>query len=123
MISGSRLQTVELCAADEVPPGSMKVVPHGKYGVGVFNIGGVFYALLNYCPHQGAPVCLGSVSGSNEYDADEDGYVRVLKGRVLRCPWHQWEFDITTGNSLAKPARRVKTYPARVENGKVVAEL
>jgi 3-phenylpropionate/trans-cinnamate dioxygenase ferredoxin subunit len=40
-----------------------------------------------------------------------------MEGRVLRCPWHAWEFDITTGKSLFAPeACRVKSYEVAVES-------
>ena len=44
----------------------------------------------------------------------------VMEGRVLRCPWHQWEFDITTGRTLARPERRIRTYPVHISDGHVV---
>ena len=37
-------------------------------------------------------------------------------GEIVRCPWHGWEFDITTGRSVFNPHRmRVKTYDVAVE--------
>ncbi|MGN6564337.1 MAG: Rieske (2Fe-2S) protein, partial [Thermomicrobiales bacterium] len=36
------------------------------------------------------------------------------------CPWHLWEFDITTGHCLVDPKMRVKTYPVTIEEGMVV---
>jgi nitrite reductase/ring-hydroxylating ferredoxin subunit len=34
----------------------------------------------------------------------------------VRCPWHGWEFDITTGQSVFNPHKmRVKTYAVTVE--------
>jgi len=35
-------------------------------------------------------------------------------GEVLRCPWHQWTFDIATGQCLVDETLRVATYPVRV---------
>jgi nitrite reductase/ring-hydroxylating ferredoxin subunit len=105
---------------EEIPPGSMKLVPVGNFGVGVYNIDGQFHAVANYCPHEGAPICKGRIHGTNLFDEESQEYVRVLEGRVLRCPWHQWEFDLTTGRSIAKPERRIKTYDVEVDDGKVV---
>jgi nitrite reductase/ring-hydroxylating ferredoxin subunit len=48
---------------------------------------------------------------------------RVRDGEILRCPWHGWEFEIATGKTVTKPVVRVKTFPARVEDGRVVVEL
>ena len=41
------------------------------------------------------------------------------QGRIARCPWHQWEFDITTGVNLADPQKRVRTYEVDVTDGQV----
>ena len=46
--------------------------------------------------------------------------VAVVKdGQIVRCPWHNWEFDVTTGQNLADPKRRVRTYDVDVDDGKV----
>ena len=43
-------------------------------------------------------------------------YVWARDGEILRCPWHGWEFDITTGRSVFNPhAVRVKMYEVTVE--------
>jgi nitrite reductase/ring-hydroxylating ferredoxin subunit len=109
-----------VCAVDELPPGSMKLVPAGKFGVGVYNIGGQFYAIANYCSHEGAPLCTGYVGGTNVHDPNRPGQLAFVKaGRIVRCPWHQWEFDITTGQTLADPDRRIRTYRVDVTDGEV----
>ena len=48
----------------EIPPGARKIVAVEGLSIGVFNVHGTFYALKNRCPHQGAPLCLGSVKGT-----------------------------------------------------------
>ena len=46
-----------------------------------------------------------------------------LEGRVLRGPWHGWEFDLESGRSLFKPRPgRVKVYVVTVDDGYVVVE-
>lgn len=110
-----------VCDASELPPGARKIVPVGKFGVGVYNLDGELFALTNYCPHEGAPLCLGRIQGTNVADAeDPHRTVRVLEGRVLRCPWHGWEFDITTGRALADSRKGIRCYGVRVESGKVI---
>ena len=114
-----------VCAASELAPGQKRVVTDPETGVslGVFNIGGEFFALRNVCPHQGAPLCLGSVHGTHRPSP-----VFVLRpdlqGRVLRCPWHGWEFDIVTGKALYDATSRVATYVCEVsDDGDVVVLL
>jgi 3-phenylpropionate/trans-cinnamate dioxygenase ferredoxin subunit len=113
---------------DEIPPGGRKVVQVAGRSVGVFNVGGEFFALLNRCPHQGGPLCLGNTHGFlrsaavGEYD-----YSRA--GEVVRCPWHGWEYDLRTGQSWFDPGsvvvRRydVSVAPgAQLQKGPYVAE-
>ncbi|OBI15841.1 Rieske (2Fe-2S) protein [Mycobacterium sp. E2497] len=109
-----------VCSLDDLPPGGMKLVDVGKFGVGVYNVRGGLYAIVNYCSHEGAPLCLGLLGGTNEFAPDEPGGLRrVRDGQIVRCPWHNWEFDITTGQNLADPTRRVRTYPVDVTDGEV----
>ncbi|MGH7071342.1 MAG: Rieske (2Fe-2S) protein [Acetobacteraceae bacterium] len=101
----------------EIPPGERKLVSIGGRSIGIFNLGGAFYALLNRCPHQGGSLCLGEQVGL--VLSDEPGrYLYSRPGEMLRCPWHGWEFDIRTGQSWCDPKRtRVKSYPVGVEAG------
>jgi nitrite reductase/ring-hydroxylating ferredoxin subunit len=109
-----------VCGIEDLPPGTMKLVPVGKFGVGVYNVGGSVYAIANYCAHEGAPLCAGFVGGTNEFAPNApDQLRRVREGRILRCPWHNWEFDITTGRNVADPRKRVRTYEVEVTDGEV----
>jgi nitrite reductase/ring-hydroxylating ferredoxin subunit len=106
---------------DELPPGSVKIVPEGKFGIGVFNVNGEYYALTNYCPHRGAPLCRGVVTGMTEATRPyETAWVR--EGEILRCPWHGWEFTIKDGRTVTAPVKQVKTYPVIVEGDTVLLE-
>ncbi len=51
-----------VATVDEIPPGTHKLVPIGRHGVGVYNVNGTFYAIANYCPARGRPVVLGSAA-------------------------------------------------------------
>jgi nitrite reductase/ring-hydroxylating ferredoxin subunit len=111
---------------EEIPPGERKlIVPfRGRAGIGVFNVNGAYHALRNLCPHKLGPLCVGRVSGRPEASAPPSAYAGELEiardGEVIRCPWHLWEFDITTGQCLVDPQMRVKTYPVSIEDGEVV---
>ena len=109
-----------VCSLDELPPGGMKLVDVGKFGVGVYNVHGALYAIVNYCSHEGAPLCLGLIGGTNESAPESpDRMRRVRDGQIVRCPWHNWEFDVTTGQNVADPRRRVRTYEVDVSDGEV----
>lgn len=110
-----------VCREEDLPPGAMVLAPIGKFGVGVYNIAGNLYALTNYCPHMGGPLCLGPIRGTTVARADAPGEVGyVLEDRVVRCPWHLWEFNITTGKTIAQPQKGIRTYPVRVDGGEVI---
>ena len=101
----------------ELTPGSRKIVAVGEGGrsVGVFNVHGQYHALLNRCPHQAAPLCRGAIKGMAMPSAPGE-YVWDREGEILRCPWHGWEFDLTTGRSIFNPHKlRVRTYEVTVE--------
>ena len=90
----------------EISPGRPKVIREGDLQIAVFNLGGVFYAIDNICPHSGGPLAKG-----------------VLQGEVLECPWHGWQFNIKTGLSPIIPEACVKTYPIHVKRGQVLIDL
>lgn len=100
---------------DEIPPGERKIVEVAGRTIGVFNVGGEFYALRNTCPHQGGPLCQGRVSGFLMARVPGE-YSYTRRGEIVRCPWHGWEFDIKTGQSWFDPVQtRVRAYPVTVE--------
>jgi 3-phenylpropionate/trans-cinnamate dioxygenase ferredoxin subunit len=101
---------------DEIGPGQRKIIEVEGVSLGVFNVGGTFYALRNRCPHQGAPLCRGSLKGTALPSVPGE-YVWAREGEILRCPWHGWEFDVTNGRSLFNPHRvRVRAYEVTVES-------
>ncbi len=105
-----------VCHIDELPPGARKIVEVGSRSIGVFNIEGSFYALRNQCPHQLAPLCQGAIV-SKALPSRPREYVYEKSKEIIRCPWHGWEFDIKTGQSVFNPHRlRVKSYEVRVES-------
>lgn len=101
----------------EIPPGERKIVEVAGRSIGVFNIGGEFYALRNQCPHAGGPLCRGVLSGFIQSKVPGE-YAYVRRGEILRCPWHQWEFDVKTGQSWFDPSKmRVRAYEVSIESG------
>jgi nitrite reductase/ring-hydroxylating ferredoxin subunit len=102
---------------DEIPSGGRKILEVAGRSIGVFNVGGEYFALLNRCPHQGGPLCEGHTLGFLRSDTPGD-YQYSRPGEILRCPWHGWEFDVRTGQSWFDPGRvRVRRYEVAVEPG------
>jgi 3-phenylpropionate/trans-cinnamate dioxygenase ferredoxin subunit len=109
-------------AAADMPPGERRVIEVQGRSIGLFNVGGRFYALHNGCPHRGGPLCEGRVGGTT-LPGHGHAFAWGHEGRILRCAWHGWEFDITTGRALVDPAVRARSYPVAVEDGDLVITL
>jgi nitrite reductase/ring-hydroxylating ferredoxin subunit len=88
----------------------------------VFHVNGEFFALLNRCPHEGAP--LDKAACIARLTSPEPGvYQRSRVGELLRCPWHGWEFDMRNGQSWFDPKRvKVRSYPVVIEDGETLAK-
>lgn len=99
---------------DEIPPGERRIVEANGREIGVFNIGGRFYAMLNRCPHLGAPLCEGGVV--NQIESSVPGDVRLDEDRTfVTCPFHNWEFDVETGQSYWNPKLRARPFAVALE--------
>jgi 3-phenylpropionate/trans-cinnamate dioxygenase ferredoxin subunit len=104
--------------ASEIPPGGRKIVEVEGRSIGVFNVHGAFVAVLNVCPHELAPVCLGAVRGTALASMPGE-YCWGREGEILACPWHGWEFDLLTGRALADKRKRLRRYPVVVREDTV----
>jgi 3-phenylpropionate/trans-cinnamate dioxygenase ferredoxin subunit len=101
---------IEVALAEELPPGSMRLVPVGARTIGVFNCAGTYYAIEDRCSHDDGPLCEG--------DWEPELCVVV-------CPRHGARFDLQTGIPMTLPAfESVPTYPVSVRaDGLVVVEV
>lgn len=106
----------------EIQDGGCKLVTVQGREIGVFFVNGEYFALINRCPHEGAPLCTGVLVGLAL--SDRPGRFRLTrKGEMLRCPWHGWEFDLRTGQSWCDPESvRARSYKVTVEPGETLAK-
>jgi nitrite reductase (NADH) small subunit len=114
-------QALPVAQLDELPIGGRKLVEVNGKSVGLFNVKGRLIAVLNVCPHELAPVCRGRVSGTT-LPSPPGEYIWGREGEILACPWHGWEFDLTTGQALADK-RRLRLYPVTVQDNTVYITL
>ncbi len=115
-----RTREIVVGRADEIPVGGRKIVQIDRLSIGVFHLADGFHAIRNYCPHQGAELCKGSVHATHRPGPTGE-FTPGLEGRVLRCPWHGWEFDIVTGKGLYDARSRVSVYEVKTnEAGELV---
>lgn len=109
-------------AVEDLPEGTSVIVQVQGRSIGVYNVKGEYYAIHNYCPHQGAQLCKGPVCGTTLQSPVYE-YIYGRDQEILRCPWHGWEFDLKTGKSLFGGRVRARIYPVRVVDGKVCIVL
>ena len=75
---------------------------------------GHWYGLKNTCPHQGGPICMGEVKGTF-LPSPPGEYVYGYEYRLIKCPYHGYEFDLETGKPLFTPGDdRVVRYDVKV---------
>ncbi len=97
---------VTVARVDDVAPGQSRLVTVNGRMVGLFNVGGTFHAIDNVCLHRGGPLHEGG-----------------LGGRIVTCPWHGWQYDVTTGTLVQDPAVGVTKHATRIVGSDVQIRL
>ena len=90
----------------DIPPGTGRTVEINGVWIALFNVDGTFYAIDNACPHAGGPLGEGRLCGT-----------------VVACPWHGWEFNITTGRREDNPDFEVACCEVRIEGESIQIAL
>jgi nitrite reductase (NADH) small subunit len=90
---------------DEVPPGTIREFQLDGRTVALANVEGELYAIDNTCLHRGGPL------GQGE-----------LQGKVVTCPWHGWQYDVTTGKVTVNPAVGVATYVVEIRGDDIFVD-
>lgn len=111
-----------VATVDEIPVGARKIVQINQLSIGIFNVKGTYRALLNYCPHNGAELCKGRIHGTN-LESDVYEFIYGKDQEIIRCPWHGWEFDMITGESMFDDRVKAKTYEVRVVDGRIAVVI
>lgn len=115
-------KTVTAGRLDELAVGKFKVMELEGREVGVARLkDGRVVAVRNVCPHKGAPVCRGPVSGTF-LESQPGELVFGRDGELLVCPWHGFEFDLATGKALSDDCKLLM-FPTRVQDGEVLVEM
>jgi len=91
---------------DEIPSGSIREFQVDGHTLAIANVGGKFYAIDNTCLHRGGPLGQGD-----------------LNGTAVTCPWHGWQYDVTSGKVTQNPAVGVACYALEVRGEDIWADL
>ena len=117
-VGSRRRHAVVVARTAELPPGARRIVQLDGRSIGVFNVRGRYVAVLNVCPHELAPVCLGRLGGTTLPSAPGE-WVWGREGEILACPWPGWEFDLLTGACLTDRCR-LRMYEVTVEDDQII---
>ena len=107
--------------------GDRKVVDCGEFEVGVFRIGGEFYAWHNRCAHRAGPVCQGRIMKRVTEPVADDGTTRTLEYDPVEthivCPWHGYEFSIRTGCHQGSSRFRLRKADFSIREGEIYVRI
>jgi NADPH-dependent 2,4-dienoyl-CoA reductase/sulfur reductase-like enzyme/nitrite reductase/ring-hydroxylating ferredoxin subunit len=100
-------KAVTIATAGELKDGEMKQVSAAGIDILLAHVEGKYHAVGALCPHYGAPLAEG-----------------VLSGERIVCPWHHACFNATTGDLEEPPALdSLPCYEVSVEGGSVIVRL
>lgn len=97
---------VRVASTKDLKSGQGKPYTVNGKRIAVFNVDGKFYAMDNTCLHRGGPV------GEGEFD-----------GTVVTCPWHGWQYDVTSGACQTKPPLKLNSYKVEVHGDDIMVDM
>ena len=98
---------INIAALDAIPQRGARLVKTAHGCVAVFRTGAdEVFALDNACPHKQGPLAEG-----------------IVHGRAVTCPLHNWMISLETGTVQGADEGQVETYPAKVENGRILLDV
>jgi 3-phenylpropionate/trans-cinnamate dioxygenase ferredoxin subunit len=97
----------EVCATTDIEIEDLRELEEAGKVYIVYHTPSGFYASSGLCTHEGVRLA--------------DG---MVLGELIECPRHQGQFHIPSGAAKCAPARRkLRTYPTKVEAGRVYIGL
>jgi nitrite reductase/ring-hydroxylating ferredoxin subunit len=97
---------VKVATVQDLPEGRARAVEVAGTPIALYNVGGKVYATHNTCPHRGGPL--------GEGDLDE---------ATITCPWHGFQFEVTSGRCLTNPALSIGCLAVRVEGQDILVRV
>ncbi|HKE96786.1 MAG TPA: Rieske 2Fe-2S domain-containing protein [Povalibacter sp.] len=97
---------IEIPAASLPAAGARTLLQVGGHSIALFNVDGTYYAIDDRCPHAGASLFTG-----------------ILTGRVVQCRAHGLRFDLATGCMPSAPGFGVRAYAIETEGDQVFIAL
>ena len=98
---------INACAFDDIDDEDVRRFDHAGQTYAVYRVEDKVYATDGLCTHEKIHLC--------------DG---LVMDHVIECPKHNGRFDIRNGRPLGAPVCvALKTYPAKVEGGRIFIEV
>ena len=97
---------IRIASLEQCPEGSVQQCVAKDRIVALANVAGEIYALDGICPHQGGPLGKGT-----------------LENCIVTCPWHGFQFDVTTGQNVASPSIMQPRLEVKIEQGEVYVDV
>ncbi|MDG1407597.1 MAG: nitrite reductase small subunit NirD [Yoonia sp.] len=97
---------IDIAPLEDVPKRGARMIKTAVGCVAVFRTGDdEVFALDNACPHKSGPLAEG-----------------IVHGKSVTCPLHNWVISLETGEAQGADEGRVATYPARIEQGRILLD-
>ena len=97
---------VKVAQASAVKPGRLAMAKVGDVEVMIANLDGEFYALDNFCPHEGWALHEG-----------------ILEDDCVECPGHSHFYSVKNGQRTGVPDESARSFPLKVEGDDILVDL
>jgi nitrite reductase (NADH) small subunit len=106
-MSAKTAKWLDIGALDAVPVRGARVIKTKHGCIAVFRTAeDQLYALDDRCPHKAGPLSQG-----------------IVHGAAVTCPLHNWVISLQTGEAQGADKGRVRTFPIRIENGRLLLDV
>ena len=96
---------VKAANKSDLPAGAIREYQLGGKAIAVANVDGKFFAINSMCLHHAGPL------GEGE-----------MEGQLVTCPWHGWQYDVTSGKLMSNPAVGVDCYPVEIRGNEIFVD-
>ncbi len=100
---------IDVAAAEDLAAAGKMVVRHEGRQILLLDTPAGLFACVNRCPHEGYPLREGSL-GSGKASC------------ILTCNWHNWKFDLSTGETLVG-GDKLRRFPIRQQGARVEIDI
>ena len=97
---------VKVAVTSDLKAGDVTMTKIGNVEVLIANLDGVFYAIDNYCPHEGWALHEG-----------------VLEDDCIECPGHSQFYSVKTGQRTGVPCEMAATFALKVEGDDILVDI